>query len=170
MKSPREATKPRSKIELSVCAEPEAAPEARHDRRTFLTMVAGAALLCACSKSDGSPAAFGDVSAGNVKDVPIGGIDVVSGAPALLARDSGGLYAMTITCTHQGCDVEPVGSGSSTVLDCPCHGSQFDANCNVIRGPAGSPLVHFAVDVSAAGDITIHGGRQVPATTRTAVA
>jgi Rieske Fe-S protein len=76
---------------------------------------------------------------------------------------------MTITCTHEGCDVAPSGSGSSATLDCPCHGSRFDANGNVIRGPASAPLVHFAVEISAAGDITIHGGTQVGESTRTPV-
>jgi Rieske Fe-S protein len=128
---------------------------------------ASAAAACACNnEGDGSPASFGDVPAGNVKDLPVGILSVVSGAPAIIGRDDGGLYAMTITCTHQGCDVEPNGNGPSATLDCPCHGSQFDRNGAVRRGPAGSPLTHYAVDVDASGNVTIHGGTKVAANVR----
>jgi Rieske Fe-S protein len=138
------------------------------NRRLFLRMIAGAAAT-ACSQPSGAPRPFGDVGAGNVANVPVGALNAVGGEPVVLGRDSGGLYAMTNTCSHQGCDVEPVSSGGSAVLDCPCHGSQFDRNGAVIRGPASSPLVHFAVDLDASGNITIHGGTQVSASTRTAV-
>ena len=87
----------------------------------------------------------------------------------MLGRDAGGLYAMTITCTHQGCDVEPFGSGSSVTVRCPCHGSQFDRNGGVVHGPASSPLTHFAVSIDGSGKITIHGSKQVGADVRTAV-
>lgn len=48
-------------------------------------------------------------------------------------------------CTHQGCAVAKKG----TELDCPCHGSKFDATTgDVIHGPAASPLpsVHVEID------------------------
>src|SRR4051812_1711560 len=90
-------------------------------RRHFLTTLATTA-LCGCTGSSASPAAFGDVPAGNVKDIAPGSLAVVASEPVMLGRDSAGLYAMTITCTHQGCDVEPSGSGSSVRVRCPCHG------------------------------------------------
>ncbi|HVU06149.1 MAG TPA: Rieske (2Fe-2S) protein [Polyangiaceae bacterium] len=104
-----------------------------------------------------------------MQDLPVGVLKVVSGAPALIGRDDSGLYAMTITCTHQGCDVEPNGAGASAVALCPCHGSRYDRYGNVTRGPAGSALVHFDVTLSASGDVTVHGGTQVAAGARTAV-
>jgi cytochrome b6-f complex iron-sulfur subunit len=100
-----------------------------------------------------------------VSSTSVGSLSVVPSAPAILARDAGGLYAMTITCTHEGCDVVP----SGTTLDCPCHGSRFDSNGNVLQGPAGSPLVHFAVTVDASGAITVDGTMQVAASVRTIV-
>jgi cytochrome b6-f complex iron-sulfur subunit len=135
-----------------------------NQRRTFLKILAAGPLV-ACSGNSGAPAQFGDVSAGNVSAATVGQLTVVSGAPAILARDEQGLYAMTITCTHQGCDVDPSGS----TLYCPCHGSRFDSNGKVLQGPAGSPLVHFSVTLDATGEITVHGGTQVDATVRTAV-
>jgi Rieske Fe-S protein len=136
-----------------------------NQRRTFLKILAATPLL-ACSGSSGEPASFGDVSAGNVSDTKADTLSVVSGAPAILGRDSGGLYAMTITCTHQGCDVAP---SSNDTLYCDCHGSRFDSNGQVLHGPAGSPLVHFAVSVDANGNITVHGKQQVDASVRSAV-
>jgi Rieske Fe-S protein len=141
----------------------------QNPRRTFLKLLASAPLM-ACTGNSPSPASFGDVSAGNVKNLPVGALQVVSGQPVIIGRDSGGLYAVTITCTHQGCDVAPNGSGTSATLRCPCHGSQFDRNGAVIRGPAGSPLAHFAVEVDGAGNVTIHGGTEVEASVRVAAA
>jgi nitrite reductase/ring-hydroxylating ferredoxin subunit len=138
-------------------------------RRRFLAVLAGAAATSACSGPNSGPAAFGDVSAGSVKNVAVGALALVGSEPVVLGRDAAGLYAMTVTCTHQGCEVEPVGTGTSATLSCPCHGSRFDRNGGVVRGPASSPLVHFAVDVDASGNITIHGGTQVGASVRKAV-
>ena len=134
-------------------------------RRTFLKLLA-ATPLTACAAKSGEPASFGDVSAGNVSDTSVGALSVVSGAPVVLARDDGGLYAMTITCTHEGCDVAPT---NNHTLFCPCHGSSFDSNGKVLAGPAGSPLVHFAVTLDSNGNITVHGKEQVDASVRTAV-
>jgi cytochrome b6-f complex iron-sulfur subunit len=123
--------------------------------------------LAACSGGSGAPASFGKVPGGNVSDTSEGLLAVVPNAPAVLARDANGLYAMTITCTHESCDVAP---SNGTTLFCSCHGSLFDNNGAVLRGPASSPLVHFAVTVDAAGNITVDGTTQVAASVRTAVA
>ncbi len=138
----------------------------QNPRRSFLKVLAATPLVAACSSNSGAPASFGIVSAGNVSSTSEGTLSVVPNAPAILARDADGLYAMTITCTHEGCDVTPTG----VTLDCPCHGSRFDSNGKVLQGPAGSPLVHFAVTVDANGAITIDGTKQVAASLRTAVA
>jgi Rieske Fe-S protein len=40
--------------------------------------------------------------------------------------------AFSMVCTHQGCLTDIV---NATRFDCPCHGSRFDVNGNVINGP-----------------------------------
>jgi len=140
-------------------------------RRKFLQVCGGGAVGCAftagCGASSGaSPAAFGDVSAGNIAKLPVGALVQVSSEPVFIGRDQGGVYALTSTCTHQACDVSVRGSGDAAVLICPCHNSQFDRNGAVQRGPANAPLVHFAVEIDGMGNITIHGGTQVSAATR----
>jgi Rieske Fe-S protein len=102
--------------------------------------------------------------AGNVSSIMVGSLVVVSGS-YILGRDAQGLYAMSISCTHQGCPVAP----SSNGLYCPCHGSRFDSNGAVVQGPARSPLTHYAVLVDSAGNITVQT-TVVSASARTAVA
>jgi Rieske Fe-S protein len=136
----------------------------QNQRRVFLKILAAAPLL-ACNSVSGAPATFGDVAVGNVSATQVGTLSVVPNAPAILARDEQGLYAMTITCPHQGCDVSPSGG----MLECPCHGSRFDGNGNVLQGPANTGLVHYAVSLDAAGSITINGSVQVASNVRTAV-
>jgi Rieske Fe-S protein len=143
----------------------------RPARRLFLKVVAAsgasAAASVGCSSGAASPASFGTVSAGNVSAIAIGSLAAVTGQPVAIGRDANGVYAMTLTCTHEGCDMGAQGSVSSAGLDCACHGSQFDVNGNVTRGPANAPLAHFAVSIDASGDVTIDGANEVAASTRT---
>lgn len=141
-------------------------------RRCFLKLVGAgslASVVGGCSSSSSDPEGFGDVSAGNVSALPVGSLQAVSGAPAIIGRDSGGVYAMTSTCTHEGCDMISQGSISASGIYCACHGSHFDVDGNRVSGPANSPLTHFEVTVDASGEITIHGGTTVDASTRTTV-
>lgn len=101
-----------------------------------------------------------------MKDLPIGSLAAVPGAPAIVGRDAGGVYAMTSTCTHAGCSSDPQSNGT---IYCPCHGSRFDSNGNVVNGPARNPLAHFAVEIDAQGNILVHGETQVGPSTRTPV-
>ena len=56
----------------------------------------------------------------------------------------GTVVAFDAACTHSGCPVEPNGAE----LDCPCHGSVFDAATGaVLTGPADRPLAEVAVAV-----------------------
>jgi Rieske Fe-S protein len=48
--------------------------------------------------------------------------------------------ALTAICTHEACTVTGFESGTFT---CPCHGSQYNTNGGVTRGPAVAPLRQF---------------------------
>ena len=64
----------------------------------------------------------------------------------LLVLDDGGLAALSSVCTHRGCTVDLGGPG----LACPCHGSQYDREGRVMRGPASRALARYPV--RTAGD------------------
>jgi len=52
--------------------------------------------------------------------------------------------AVTVSriCTHQACTVALPGAPGAT-LDCPCHGSRFRTNGQVVNGPAARALSQF---------------------------
>ena len=79
-----------------------------------------------------------------------------------VVRDSGGLYALTARCTHEG---------ATTVVQtsdfyCPRHGAMFNFNGDVTRGPAVSPLVHYAMCILANGHVGVTTAMSVPKTDR----
>jgi Rieske Fe-S protein len=52
------------------------------------------------------------------------------------------VVAVSRICTHQGCTVALPGPGVAS-LDCPCHGSRFQVDGQVVNGPAARPLGAF---------------------------
>ncbi|HLV18063.1 MAG TPA: Rieske 2Fe-2S domain-containing protein, partial [Pseudomonas sp.] len=57
---------------------------------------------------------------------------------AVWRDDTGVLYAVSAACTHKGCTV--TWNNADRTWDCPCHGSIFQADGEVIHGPAKKPL------------------------------
>jgi cytochrome b6-f complex iron-sulfur subunit len=68
-----------------------------------------------------------------------------------------GFYAISSTCTHLGCNVKRAARG----FECPCHGSRFDDNGAVVRGPAPKPLSWYALSLSGRGDLVVDLNRSV---------
>lgn len=57
-------------------------------------------------------------------------------------RDEQGLlHIVDITCTHMGCELKWNSAGKS--WDCPCHGSRFSYEGEILEGPALYPLNHY---------------------------
>ena len=128
-------------------------------RRTALAVGvagAGAVALAACSSSDSDSKTSGDAgksqSSGQpltkLADVPVGqakSVKLPDGSPGVVARPSADTaVCFTAICTHQGCTVKVNGAK----LDCPCHGSQFNALTGaVLQGPASQPLAKVPVKV-----------------------
>lgn len=76
-------------------------------------------------------------------DIPDGGGVIVHGV--VVTRTGQTVHAFSAICTHQGCEVNKVSAGK---IDCPCHGSVFDASSGaVVGGPAPSPLPAVAITV-----------------------
>jgi glycine/D-amino acid oxidase-like deaminating enzyme/nitrite reductase/ring-hydroxylating ferredoxin subunit len=57
---------------------------------------------------------------------------------AAFRRDNGSLVLRSAVCTHLGCIVG--WNAAERTWDCPCHGSRFTPDGDVLAGPAESPL------------------------------
>ena len=122
----------------------------------------------------------GPVAAGNVKELPKGGIpkqfaigafwlvnldpeDVIAGSR--VGSDGGsGLLALWRKCPHLGCSV-PWRSGfrlkgeeGQGWFRCPCHGSTYNKAGVRIFGPAPRPMDTMQIDIDEAGNITVQTG------------
>jgi Rieske Fe-S protein len=63
----------------------------------------------------------------------------IGGKPVAAFRDDAGeLHLRSAVCTHAGCTVH--WNGFERCWDCPCHGSQFGTDGQVLNGPAFQPL------------------------------
>ncbi len=68
-----------------------------------------------------------------------GKVLTIGGKPVACSRaDDGTLTKVSAVCTHMGCLVR--WNGAEKSWDCPCHGSRFSADGQVMGGPAESPL------------------------------
>jgi Rieske Fe-S protein len=101
---------------------------------------------------------------------------------AIVARDSGGFYALSATCTHACCNVNvcadtscttatlnagACGTRAASVLArtgaaflCPCHGSQYAADGSVLSGPAHLALPSVAMAIHG-DDVVVDLSRAV---------
>ncbi|MEU7280127.1 Rieske (2Fe-2S) protein [Streptomyces sp. NPDC045431] len=135
-------------------------------RRTVVAAAGGAglaAVLTACGGSDspapsgaGQPAAGSGTTGGSggaggsgqvlakTADIPEGG-GKVFGEVVVTQPRAGEFKAFSAKCTHAGCAVKDVADG---VINCPCHGSKFDATDGSVKaGPATSPLPAASIKV-----------------------
>jgi nitrite reductase/ring-hydroxylating ferredoxin subunit len=74
-----------------------------------------------------------DVAPGTARVVADGG-----GQKGVYRDEDGALHAVSLRCTHLGCLLRF--NGAERSWDCPCHGSRFDVDGNVLEGPAVRPL------------------------------
>ena len=86
---------------------------------------------------------------------------VPPGRSIAVFRQAGQVYAISTVCTHLGCIVKPSAAGFA----CPCHGSQFEADGTVQKGPAPRPLDWLEVTVSG-GSVIVNEGATVKPGTR----
>lgn len=89
---------------------------------------------------------------GPVASYPLDSRTVIPSVPAVLFHTADGFSALSLVCTHLGCTVE----SKVDSFTCPCHGSQYDRDGNVTKGPAASPLQKLKVEVTKDSKVVIY--------------
>ena len=70
-----------------------------------------------------------------------------------IVRMPEGFYAVSAVCTHLGCLTQ--WKSEVEMIACPCHGSKFKPDGTKIEGPAPRPLPHFAISLTADGELLV---------------
>lgn len=65
----------------------------------------------------------------------------------------GALYAIEANCTHLGCT--PAWFADEGNFKCPCHGTNFSVEGDVLAGPAPVPLYRLAIRLDGQGRLVI---------------
>lgn len=80
---------------------------------------------------------------GRAADIAVGTLVVLPAQRVYLMRAAGGFLAMSAVCTHLGCLTRY--EAENNVIFCPCHGSRFATDGQVVNGPAPRPLPRLAL-------------------------
>jgi Rieske Fe-S protein len=89
---------------------------------------------------------------GEPTNYPVGSRTVRSDIPAVIYNRNGKITAHSLVCTHLGCTITENGAE----FECPCHGSRFDENGNVLAGPAQQPLKNLRVGILEDNTLKLH--------------
>jgi nitrite reductase/ring-hydroxylating ferredoxin subunit len=93
-------------------------------------------------------------------NVPVGGGVILASQNVVVTQPKKGTFeGFSATCTHQGCVLASVASGT---INCGCHGSQFSiTDGSNVAGPSGSPAGSVAplprVPVKVKGPDVVQG-------------
>jgi cytochrome b6-f complex iron-sulfur subunit len=139
-------------------------------RRDFLTRIGGGA--CAVSAAGSlvvtldflnpkvlfePPTVF---RAGSALDYPEGTVRFNREQRAYVIGGGGGVFALSAVCTHLGCITRFL--SDERAIACPCHGSRFDLEGNVVHGPAPRPLPWLEVQADATGILVVDTSILIP--------
>jgi cytochrome b6-f complex iron-sulfur subunit len=89
---------------------------------------------------------------GDITNFPVDSRNIRSDIPAVIYNRDGEISAYSLVCTHLGCTLAESASG----FDCPCNGSKFDENGNVLAGPAQESLKNLRVEILEDQTLKLH--------------
>jgi len=99
---------------------------------------------------------------GKPEEFPIGTIKKLDDRSIFIFAGNDGLHVVSSVCTHLGCIISATDWG----FQCPCHGSKFDSEGNVIGGPAPRSLPWLEVSRHVDGNLMVDVGKEVKAGTK----
>jgi len=88
------------------------------------------------------------------------GVFFIPARRIFVLREDTRFRAVSAVCTHLGCTVH--WSGEDVEWKCPCHGSVFNAEGGVVKGPAARPLPWYGVSLSPDGRLLVDQNQIVP--------
>ena len=91
--------------------------------------------------------------AGNPDLYPLASVTFLQDQQVYIVRMPEGFYAVSAVCTHLGCITQ--WKPDADMIACPCHGSKFRPDGVKIEGPAPRPLPHFAISLTADGELLV---------------
>jgi cytochrome b6-f complex iron-sulfur subunit len=91
--------------------------------------------------------------AGNPDLYPVHSVTFLQEQQVYIVRMPEGFYAVSAICTHLGCVTQ--WKPDTEMIACPCHGSKFKPDGAKIEGPAPRPLPHFAISLTADGELSV---------------
>lgn len=97
---------------------------------------------------------------GTIGDFAADTITPIQDQKVYIARAKEGyFYAMSAVCTHLGCITG--WNADENVIACPCHGSRFDTEGNVVGGPAPKPLPRYQMSLDDQEHLIVDKGTPV---------
>jgi cytochrome b6-f complex iron-sulfur subunit len=140
--------------------DPEQA-DSRFSRRRFLEaawklpfLVSGAAVLGGITRflsfETEAPAPTRFVLS-PASEIAVGSMAAFPAARVVVFHDTLGFFARSTVCPHLGCTVEPVSQG----FQCPCHGSRFGPQGQLVNGPAPTPLRAVQLELDETGALVV---------------
>ena len=89
---------------------------------------------------------------GPASNYPFGSRTSLPEIPAFLIHSDKGFTALSLVCTHLGCTVASDAKGFA----CACHGSSYDADGQVMHGPAVLPLRSLRIEITEDNQLILH--------------
>ncbi len=105
------------------------------------------------SAQDGQDSSAAPAALTATADVPVGSGVIIETDKTVVTQPTAGVFkGLSAVCTHAGCTVSQITDGK---IICPCHGSEYDLDGAVVKGPATKPLE--AKPVTVEGDSIVAG-------------